>query len=140
MGYLLRAVREDEDAAEVAGVDTLRTKLAGSLLSAALTALCGTAFAQFTFFIDPDTVFSPSAISIRMALIAIVGGVGTLIGPVLGALVIVPLEEVLSATLSQYVGGIAPFTFGLVLIAVVLVRPRGFASLPGLRLVEGGRP
>lgn len=139
LGYQLRALRENEDAAEVAGVDTLRTKLIGSLVSAALTALCGTAFAQFTFFIDPDTVFSASAISIRMALIAIVGGVGTLIGPLLGALAVVPLEEVLSATLSQYVGGIAPFTFGVVLIAVVLLRPRGLASLPGLRRAEGGR-
>ncbi|MEP9350410.1 branched-chain amino acid ABC transporter permease [Xanthobacter sp. KR7-225] len=140
IGYQLRALRENEDAAEVAGVATLRTKLIGSLASAALTALCGTLFAQFTFFIDPDSVFSVSAISIRMALIAIVGGVGTLIGPILGALAIVPLEEVLSATLSQYIGGIAPFTFGLVLIAIVLLRPRGLASLPGLRLAEGGRP
>lgn len=138
MGYLLRALRENEDAAEVAGVDTLRTKLAGSLVSAALTALCGTAFAQFNFFIDPDSVFSASSISIRMALIAIVGGVGTLIGPILGALAVVPLEEFLSATLSQYIGGIAPFTFGVVLIAVVLLRPRGLASLPWLRLAEGG--
>jgi branched-chain amino acid transport system permease protein len=139
-GYLLRALRENEDAAEVAGVDTLRTKLVGSLISAALTALCGTAFAQFNFFIDPDTVFSPSGVSIRMALLAIVGGIGTLIGPILGALAIVPLEEVLSATLSQYLGGIAPFTFGVVLIAVVLLRPRGLASLPGLRLLEGRKP
>lgn len=129
MGYLLRAVRENEDAAEVAGVDTLRVKLIGAVVSAALTAACGTLFAQFTFFFDPDTVFSATGISIRAALIAIVGGVGSLAGPLVGALLIVPLEELLSAYLSDAAAGVAPFIFGLALIVVVLVRPRGLVSL-----------
>jgi branched-chain amino acid transport system permease protein len=129
IGYFMRAVRDDEQAAEVAGVATFRTKLIGSAMSAALTAACGTAFAQFTFFIDPDTVFSASGVSIRMALVAIVGGVGTLIGPLLGAILVVPVEEVLNATLAESIAGLAPLLFGLLLIAIVLLRPAGLASL-----------
>lgn len=129
MGYLLRAVRENEEAAEVSGVNTLKVKMTGSLISAVLTAATGTMFAQFTFFFDPESVFSVSHISIRAALIAIVGGVGTLAGPIVGALLIVPMEEVLSSYFSNNAAGIAPFIFGLVLIAVVLLKPRGLVSL-----------
>ena len=132
LGYMLRAMREGEEAAEVSGVDTLRVKLIGSLVSASLAAACGTVYAQFSFFFDPDTVFSTTAVSVRMALIAIVGGIGTLFGPLLGALVILPLEEVLNATLSDRAPGTAPLAFGLVLIAMVIWRPRGLASMPGL--------
>lgn len=128
-GYLLRAVRENEDAAEVAGVNTLKVKLIGAVISAALTAATGTLFAQFVFFLDPDSVFNASAISIRAALIAIVGGVGTLAGPLVGALIIVPLEELLTAWLSNSAAGIAPFLFGVALIAIVLLRPRGVVSV-----------
>lgn len=128
-GYFLRAVRDNEQAAEVAGIATFRTKLLASVISAALTAACGTLYAQFTYFIDPETVFSASHVSIRMALVAIIGGVGTFAGPILGALLIVPLEELLNATLSEMIGGLAPLIFGVLLIAVVLLRPNGLASL-----------
>ena len=129
MGYLLRAIRENEEAAEVAGVNTLGVKLAGAAISAALTAACGTLFAQFTFFIDPDIVFNATSVSIRAALIAIVGGVGLLGGPVVGAVIVVMLEEFLNATLSNRAAGIAPLIFGIVLIAIVLWRPQGLVSL-----------
>jgi branched-chain amino acid transport system permease protein len=129
LGYMLRAIRENEDAAEVSGIDTRGVRLAGAAISAALTAATGTLFAQFTFFIDPDIVFNITSVSIRAALIAILGGVGTLAGPIMGALVIVPLEEVLSAYLSNRAAGIAPLIFGLILIAIVVWRPRGLSSL-----------
>ncbi|MDR3469173.1 MAG: branched-chain amino acid ABC transporter permease [Xanthobacteraceae bacterium] len=129
LGYMLRAIRENEDAAEVTGINTLGVRLAGGAISAALTAATGTMFAQFTFFIDPDIVFSATSISIRAALIAILGGVGTLAGPIVGALVIVPLEELLSAYLSNKAAGIAPLIFGLILIGIVVWRPSGLVSL-----------
>lgn len=140
LGYLLRATRENEDAAEVAGVNTLGVKLAGSAISAALTAAVGTMFAQFNFFIDPDMVFSPTAISIRAALIAIVGGVGLLIGPILGALLIVPMEEILAAYLSNRAAGVAPLFFGIMLIAIVLWQPKGLAAIRLPKLRFRGRP
>ncbi|HEY0234105.1 MAG TPA: branched-chain amino acid ABC transporter permease [Afipia sp.] len=129
IGYMLRAIRENEDAAEVAGINTLGVRLTGAAISAALTAAAGTLFAQFTFFIDPDIVFNTTSISIRAALIAILGGVGTLAGPIIGALIIVPLEEVLSAYLSNKAAGIAPLIFGFILIGIVVWRPNGLASL-----------
>ncbi len=129
LGYMLRAIRENEDAAEVAGINTLGVRLTGAAISAALTAAAGTLFAQFTFFIDPDIVFNAVSISIRAALIAILGGVGTLAGPIIGALIIVPLEEVLSAYLSNKAAGVAPLIFGFILIGIVVWRPSGLASL-----------
>lgn len=129
LGYYLRAIRENEDAAEVAGVNALKVKLQGSMVSAALTAATGVLFAQFTFFFDPDSVFSVAGISIRAALIAIVGGVGTLAGPLIGAVVVVLVEEALSAYLSNRAAGVAPFTFGVILILIVLLRPRGLVSI-----------
>jgi branched-chain amino acid transport system permease protein len=129
MGYQLRAIRENEEAAEVAGVNTLGVKLAGAAISAALTAACGTLFAQFTFFIDPDIVFNATSVSIRAALIAIVGGVGLLGGPIVGGIIVVLLEEFLNGTLSNHAAGIAPLIFGIVLIAIVLWRPQGLVSL-----------
>jgi branched-chain amino acid transport system permease protein len=128
-GYLLRALRENEDAAEVAGVDTLTAKIRGALLSACLTAACGTLFAQFSFFLDPDTVFSGTSVSVRAALIAIVGGIGSLAGPLVGALFVVLLEEILNTYLSSGAAGVGPLIFGLILILVVLVRPGGLVSM-----------
>jgi branched-chain amino acid transport system permease protein len=129
MGYLLRAIRENEEAAEVAGVNTLGVKLAGAAISAALTAVAGTLFAQFTFFIDPDIVFNATSVSIRAALIAIVGGVGLLGGPIAGGVIVVLLEEFLNGYLSNRAAGVAPLIFGFVLIAIVLWRPHGLVSL-----------
>ncbi|ETR78075.1 ABC transporter permease [Afipia sp. P52-10] len=129
LGYLLRATRESEDAAEVAGVNTLGVKLAGSTISAALTAVVGTMFVQFNFFIDPDIVFNPTSVSIRAALITIVGGVGILTGPIFGAIAIVTMEEVLSAYLSNQAAGVAPLIFGGLLIAIVLWKPAGLSAI-----------
>jgi branched-chain amino acid transport system permease protein len=128
-GYRLRAVRENEDAAEVAGVNTFRTKLIALMVSAALTALCGTLFAQFNFFFDPDSVFGAAGISIRMALIAIIGGIGSLAGPLLGAVFLLPLEELINATLSSRVAGLSQLIYGVILIVMILVKPAGFVSL-----------
>ncbi|GGB28943.1 branched-chain amino acid ABC transporter permease [Allosediminivita pacifica] len=128
LGYMLRAVRENEEAAEVTGIDTVRIKLTGAIISAACTALVGGLFAQFTFFIDPDTVFSTTEISIRAALIAIVGGVGLLWGPIVGALFVVLVEEFLNSTLSDALPGISPFLFGVALVVIVIARPEGLVS------------
>jgi branched-chain amino acid transport system permease protein len=129
MGYRLRAIRENPDAAEVIGVDTTKVKLQAAVLSGALTAMLGTLYAQVAVFFDPDTVFGIATISIRIALIAIVGGVGTAIGPILGAFFIIPLEELMNELLSSRAAGLSQLVFGIVLIAVILWRPRGFVTL-----------
>ncbi len=92
MGYSLRAIKQNPSAAEVIGVDTTRVKLQAAVISGALTAMIGTLYAQIAVFFDPDTVFSIAGISIRIALIEIIGGIGTAAGPILGAFFIIPLE------------------------------------------------
>jgi branched-chain amino acid transport system permease protein len=125
----LRAVRENEDAAEVAGVDTFRVKLIASIVSAALTGVCGTVFAQFTYYFDPDSIFSLAGISVRVAMITIVGGLGRLAGPIVGALFLIPLEEVANATFSSKAAGLSQLVFALVLIAAILIEPHGIMAL-----------
>src|SRR5207244_12085378 len=92
LGYSLRAIRENEDAAEASGVDALATKLRAMALSSFLTALGGTFYAQYFAYIDPTITFGPS-VSIGALLPAIVGGAGTVLGPVLGSFVLTPLSE-----------------------------------------------
>lgn len=129
MGYRLRAIKQNVAAAEVIGVDTTRVKLQAAVISGALIAMLGTLYAQVAVFFDPDTVFGIASISIRIALIAIIGGVGTAAGPILGAFFIIPLEEVMNDLLSSRAAGLSQLVFGVILIAVILWRPRGFITV-----------
>ncbi|GAC1327268.1 MAG: branched-chain amino acid ABC transporter permease [Beijerinckiaceae bacterium] len=129
LGYRLRAVRQNIDAAEVVGIDTVRVKLMAAILSGGLMAALGTLYAQFTFFFDPDAVFGIAPISIRVALIAIVGGVGTAIGPIIGALLIIPLEEVANVMLSSQAAGLSGLVYGLILVAMIVIEPNGLAAI-----------
>jgi len=129
MGYRLRAIRQNQSAAEVIGVDTTRVKLQAAVISGALMAMLGTLYAQIAVFFDPDTVFSIAGISIRIALIAIIGGVGTAAGPILGAFFIIPLEEIMNDLFSSRAAGLSQLVFGAILIAVILWRPRGFITV-----------
>jgi branched-chain amino acid transport system permease protein len=129
MGYRLRAIKENPAAAEVIGIDTTKVKLQAAVISGVLMAMLGTLYAQVAVFFDPDTVFSAAAISIRIALIAILGGVGTAVGPILGALFIVPLEELMNDLLSSRAAGLSQLVFGGILIAVILWQPRGFITV-----------
>ncbi|MCJ2067329.1 branched-chain amino acid ABC transporter permease [Methylobacterium sp. J-030] len=128
-GYRLQAVREDANAAEVVGVDTARIKIQAAVISGALTAMLGTLYAQMNFFFDPDAVFGAAPISVRIALIAIVGGIGTAAGPILGAILIVSLEEIANVLLSGQVAGLSNLVYGLILIAVIMIQPHGLVAL-----------
>jgi len=92
LGYRLVAVRENEDAAEAAGVDALGVKLRAMAISSFMTALGGTFYAQYFSYIDPTITFGPG-VSIQGLLQAIVGGAGTVLGPFLGAFVLTPVSE-----------------------------------------------
>ncbi|MBR0965422.1 branched-chain amino acid ABC transporter permease [Bradyrhizobium diazoefficiens] len=129
MGYRLRAIRENAAAAEVIGIDTTKVKLQTAVISGVLTAMLGTLFAQVAVFFDPDTAFSAASISIRVALIAIIGGVGTAVGPILGAFFIVPIEELMNDLFSSGAAGLSQLIFGVILIVVILWRPRGLVTI-----------
>jgi branched-chain amino acid transport system permease protein len=124
LGYYLAALREDEDAAQALGIDTARYKLVAVLVSAFLTSLAGTFYAQYIFYIEPFQTFSLD-FSVLLAMMAIIGGVGTVWGPVAGAFLVTPLQEVLQAKLGGALQGLHLVIYGAVLIVVVIVLPQG---------------
>lgn len=129
LGYGLRAVKANVDSAEVIGINTARTKILAATISAALMGACGVLYAQFNFFFDPDSIFSLVGISVRVALICIIGGIGTVAGPLIGACFLLPLEEIFNATLSGKGAGISQLAYGLILVAIILIEPRGLQAL-----------
>jgi len=134
-GYRLAGVREDEDAAQALGIPARRLKVIAVTASAAMTSVGGTLWAQYVSFVDPFYVFSVD-LSVRFALNAIIGGMGTALGPYLGSILITALETYLRATLSNLGSGytgIYLVVYGVVLIVVVRFVPEGLAGL-GARL------
>ncbi|HEV8475208.1 MAG TPA: branched-chain amino acid ABC transporter permease [Methylomirabilota bacterium] len=132
-GYQLAGVREDEDAAEALGIATRRLKVWAVTLSAALTSVGGSLWAQYVGFVDPAYVFSID-LSIRFALNTIIGGMGTALGPWLGSILITSLETYLRATLAGVktgFTGVYLIIYGVVLILVVRFVPEGLAGLAG---------
>jgi branched-chain amino acid transport system permease protein len=128
MGNYLVAVGEDEDAAEAVGVNAPRIKRDIYLISAFLTALAGTFYVQYIYFIDPNMAFSFN-VSVEAALVSIVGGIGTLWGPVLGTILLEPTSALLQSWLGASHGGVQLTVYALILIAVILWRPTGLLGL-----------
>ena len=128
MGYYLVAIGEDEDAAEAIGVNAPKVKRDIYMISAFLTALAGTFYVQYIYFIDPNTAFSFN-ISVEAALVSIVGGVGTLWGPVLGTVLLETTSALLQSWLGSGLGGVQLTVYSLILIAVILWRPTGLLGV-----------
>jgi len=126
-GFYWRAIREDEQAAEALGIDAFRYKMAAVALSAALTALGGVFFAFYYNNLFPEQIFSIGR-SIEIILGPIIGGIGTLIGPIVGAFLLTPLADVLSEVM-LWLGidtpGVKHVFYGLCLLAVVMFLPNG---------------
>lgn len=143
LGHLLVAIREDQETAESIGVDTTKYKLVGLTISAALTALAGAFYANYFLFVDP-TIVLPITLSVEIVLIGIVGGLGTVWGPVLGAVLLKLSSEIFRKEFQDA----SLLIYGLLLIAVILFMPDGliggarrlFAKRPiAETVVEGGR-
>jgi branched-chain amino acid transport system permease protein len=135
-GYQLAAVREDEDAALSLGVPARRLKVAAIAVSAALTSMCGTLWAQYVGFVDPYYVFSVD-LSVRFCLAAILGGIGTPLGPFLGAALITVLETSLRARfggIGAGLVGIYLIIYGVVLIVTMRFAPQGLLPWIGEHL------
>jgi branched-chain amino acid transport system permease protein len=135
-GYYLFAVRDDEDAARAAGINPLLVRTSAMALSALLTGIGGSLFAQYFLYLDPTFVISPE-LSFQFALLPAVGGLGTAIGPVLGSFLITPLSELLRAYLGHAAAGLHLVIYSAGLIVVMLYFPSGIAGalnrLPGVR-------
>lgn len=124
LGAYLVAIREDEDASEALGVDTFRYKMIAYALSAALTALGGTFYAYFQFYLQPNTVLNINQ-SVDIMIRPIVGGSGTVLGPILGSFLLELLGEFSRTTFAGGIAGLTVAIYGALLIVVVLFLPRG---------------
>jgi branched-chain amino acid transport system ATP-binding protein/branched-chain amino acid transport system permease protein len=125
LGYRLRAVKENEQAAEAMGVDSFRSKMAAYVLSAAPAAVVGALYIHaILFIVTPDAVFGLLVIS-QTLVVALVGGIGTLWGPLIGAAVMVPISEVLDSTVGDRLPGIQGVVYGGALILIMLYAPEG---------------
>ncbi|HEX7548111.1 MAG TPA: branched-chain amino acid ABC transporter permease [Candidatus Methylomirabilis sp.] len=123
-GVYLVAIREDEDAAEALGVDTFRYKMLAYAVSAALTALGGTFYAYYQFYLQPNTVLSMN-LSVDIMIRSVVGGSGTILGPILGSFLLEILGEFSRTYFAAGAAGLYLAVYGLLLIVVVLFLPRG---------------
>jgi len=126
-GAYLQAVRDDEDAARAVGVNPFRIKLAAICLSAAFMGAAGAFYVQVFQYIDPGIAYGP-ATSVEALVAAIVGGMGTLWGPVLGAVVLHVLAD-LTRNLFGELPGINMVIYGVVLVLIVIFLPRGIAGI-----------
>ena len=129
-GVYLAAIREDETAAESLGVNAFKYKMLAMIVSSFLTGLGGTFYAFYLFSLQPNTLFG-IPLSVEIIIRPIVGGAGTLLGPIVGSFILTPLAEVSRLYLGQGVHGAHLIAYGLLLIGVVLFLPEG--AYPRLR-------
>ena len=147
LGYYLVAVREREDAALAVGVNSVKVKIIAVMVSAALTSAVGSFHAMYLGFIDPGSAFSLE-LSIQVAMFALIGGLGTVFGPLVGTVLVLPIAELARGWLSDFGNGFHGLVYGVVLVVVVLTIPKGIVgrfgpafgrwvdSLPGGRRQE----
>ena len=123
IGLYFLAVREDADAAEALGVNTFKAQMIGMAISAGLTAIGGTIYAQYLLYIDPDITFGVIN-SVEIMIRPIIGGPGTVLGPLLGSVVLTPLSEFTREIFQSY-SGVYLMIYGVVLVVVIMFLPDG---------------
>jgi branched-chain amino acid transport system permease protein len=135
MGYFIIGIREDEEAAESLGVNVAKYKMFALLISAFFTAIIGSIYAQWKCYIDPDTV-GGIELSVQIALAGILGGMGTIWGPLAGAGIFI-LAHALGLALSGGLIGGVYMIYGALLIVAIMIRPQGVIGLieDGLKLI-----
>jgi branched-chain amino acid transport system permease protein len=129
-GYYFKAIRDDADAAASLGVNVAYYKHVANGANALLTAIAGTFYAQYVLFLDPASVFSVW-ISVLVLLIPVLGGKGTLWGPILGAFVLMPLSELTRIYLGGQGRAIHLVLYGLLIMIIAVMEPRGLMALAG---------
>ena len=127
-GYYLTAIRNDQEAAAALGVDAQRYKLKAAVLSGAMTGIGGTFYAQYVLYISPHEVLGTS-LSVQIAVLCIIGGRGTVWGPLLGALLLLPAEEV-GRWMTGGMPGAAMMLYGILVMVVIRFMPGGLVELP----------
>ncbi len=133
LGFYLLAVREREDAAQAVGVNTVRVKILIAVLSGVLTGMIGTFHAMYLTFIEPSAAFSLD-LSIQIAMFALIGGLGSVGGPLAGTVLVLPIAELARGWLSSLGSGTHGFIYGVILVVVVLTMPKGIVGQFGQQI------
>lgn len=131
-GLSLIAIRENQEAAGSLGVNVLKYKLIAIAISAAMAAAVGTFYAQYYGFIDPSVVFV-ATISVQAIVPCIIGGTGTLMGPILGAVIIIPIQEICNSLFTN-VGGINMIIYGVFIVVTIIFVPKGIIGIAKRRI------
>ncbi|SHI67985.1 branched-chain amino acid transport system permease protein [Geosporobacter subterraneus DSM 17957] len=128
MGYYLKAIRESHEVSEAIGINPTEYKVYAMLISAFLTSIFGSFYASYILYIDPFMVFS-LPLSMRIVLLTVLGGLGTLYGPIIGAAVLIPLSEYTRIFFGGTGKGIDLIIFGFLVVAVACYQPKGIVGL-----------
>lgn len=126
--YYLRTIKGNEEAAASVGIDVSKYKVYAYMLSAAIVSLGGSLYAQYILYFDPASMMTLN-VSMMIVLVAVMGGIGTVTGPIIGAVVIETLSEYTRSFLGQF-GGLDMVLYGLLVIVIVLFLPGGLLTLP----------
>ncbi|MCC8191202.1 MAG: branched-chain amino acid ABC transporter permease [Planctomycetes bacterium] len=137
LGYAFKTIREDEDTANAIGINTTRYKLYAAFLSAGFVSIAGVFYSQYIRYIDPDIMLQ--VYSVEFVLPAIIGGMGFVGGPLLGAVILMPLSEFLRATLTSVIPGANLIVYAIILILVIRVQPKGLLGWYQERQLERRR-
>ncbi len=135
-GYWWRAVKDNPEAAESLGVVVFNSKMGAAAVSAFLVAIGGAFYAQFLAYIDPESVMG-FQFSLLMALPAVLGGIGTLWGPVLGAAILIPMTELTRSYIGGSGRGVDLIVYGTLIVLISLALPRGLVSLVSRSKAKG---
>jgi branched-chain amino acid transport system permease protein len=128
MGFYLRAIKDSERAARSLGVAAGRYKLYAYMLSAGLTAIAGALYALMFGFVDPESGCG-ILISVKMLIVAALGGTGLLFGPLVGALILVPLEEISNSLLGGKGAGLTFVVYGAIIVIIARFLPSGVLAI-----------
>jgi branched-chain amino acid transport system permease protein len=135
LGYRLRAVRDDPQAALSLCINVSNYKIIAYVISAMIMAPMGSLFAQYILIIDPDRVFNIE-ISIIVLLITVLGGIGNVWGPIIGAAILVPISEYSRIYLGGTGGAVDLILYGLILMIICIFRPNGLISFIPKNILE----
>ena len=128
MGFYFRAIKESHDIAKVLGINFVHYRLIAIMISAFLTAMAGTFYAQYILYLDPESVLI-LPISVQVVLVAMLGGAGSVIGPVIGAAVLIPVSEFTRVLLGHKGTGIDMMIYGTLIMLISVYQPKGVWGL-----------
>ena len=128
MGYYFRAIKESHDVARVLGIHVVGYRLIAIMISAFLTAMAGTFYAQYVLYLDPESVLI-LPISVQIVLIAMLGGAGSVMGPVIGAAILIPVSEISRVLLGHKGTGVDMMIYGALITLISVYQPKGVWGL-----------